>query len=124
MRTKRSFKLTAAVLVAWLGMFVHNMADLPISVVSPENTLPGIIWLAFLWLWIKDRRWSAVLILGWAGLNLLGAILTVLPLPVLPFAPEQSVRHYLFHALYAAMQLPVLYLAQRELRGASSHAVI
>ena len=124
MRTKRSFKLTAAVLVAWLGMFVHNMADLPISVASRENTLPGIIWLVFLWLWIKDRRWSAVLVLGWAGLNFLGAILTVLPLPVLPFAPEQSVRHYLFHALYAAMQLPVLYLAQRELRGVGSHAVI
>jgi hypothetical protein len=115
--------MTAAVLVAWLGMFLHNMADLPISAASPENILPGIIWITFLWLWVWDRRWSVVVGLGWAGLNLLGAFLTVLPLPVLPFAPEQSVRHYLFHALYAVTQLPVLYLLVRERRGIGPQGV-
>ncbi len=32
----------------------------------------------------------------------------VLPLPVLPFSPEQSVRHYAFHVRYAASKLPSL----------------
>jgi len=34
--------------------------------------------------------------------------LSVLPLPVLPFTPEQSLRHYSFHVLYAATQVPLL----------------
>ena len=52
-----------------------------------------------------------------AALNLLRAVLTFFPLTVLPFAPEQSVRHYLYHVLYAATQLPALYLALAEARA-------
>lgn len=71
------YRMAGAVALAWLGMYVHNIADLP---------------------------------------NLAGGFATVLPLPVLPFKPEQSLRHYMFHLLYALTQLPLLLLVQHELR--------
>ena len=44
-------------------------------------------------------------------MNLAGGALSVLPLSVLPFQPEQTVRHYSFHLLYAATQVPLLVVA-------------
>jgi hypothetical protein len=49
-------------------------------------------------------------------LNLVGGFATVLPLPVLPFKPEQSLRHYMFHVLYALTQFPLLGIVRHELR--------
>jgi len=46
-------------------------------------------------------------------MNLVGGALSVLPLPVLPFEPEQTLRHYSFHLLYAAAQIPLLVLSCR-----------
>lgn len=34
----------------------------------------------------------------------------MLPLPFLPFDPEQSVQHYLMHVVYAVGQMPLLVL--------------
>ena len=112
--------MAAAVALAWLGMYVHNVMDLPdLTPASPENTGPALVWLALLGLWWaqRDRPWPAALLLGWAGLNLLGALITVLPLPVLPFKPEQSLRHYAFHALYVLAVTPVLVLLRLHLRS-------
>jgi hypothetical protein len=109
-------------------MYIHNVADLPnLTWASAENVFPGLVWLILFGLWwaIPDRSWPTVLLLAWALLNLVGGFATVLPLPILPFAPEQSVRHYAFHLLYAVAQLPVLALLRRELRevrSQSSHA--
>ncbi len=122
-RPRSSFlSMAAVVLLAWAGMVVHNLADLPISLFSPENTLPGLVWLALLLLWgsLPFARWPAALLLAWGTLNLVGAILTVLPLSLLPFAPEQSLRHYLFHGLYAATQLPLLHHAQADWRRSTA----
>jgi len=43
-----------------------------------------------------------------------GAILSVLPLPILPFVPEQSPDHYISHAVYGLAQLPLIVVALRE----------
>jgi hypothetical protein len=37
-----------------------------------------------------------------------GGLLSVLPLSLWPFQPEQSFYHYAFHALYAALQVPLV----------------
>ena len=51
---------------------------------------------------------GGALLLAWALLNLLGgAVLSVLPLPFLPFVPEQSLRHYSFHLLYGLTHVRV-----------------
>jgi sugar phosphate permease len=57
----------------------------------------------------RSRRGVAIGLLCWGLLHLVGGgILSVLPLPFLPFAPEQSVSHYLFHAIYAWAQIPLV----------------
>lgn len=104
-----------AAVIAWLGFLVHNVADLPDqTLLSPETSLaepghrntgrprmrPG-------------RYVAGTGLLTWAVLNIAGGALSVLPLPVLPFTPEQSLRHYSFHVLYAATQVPLLVIAYR-----------
>jgi len=112
--------MAGAVALAWLGMYVHNVADLPgLTLASPENSLPGLLWLGLFGLWslLPARRWPTVLLLAWGALNLVGGFATVLPLSLLPFRPEQSLRHYALHVLYAIAQLPLLWFAWAEQRG-------
>ena len=111
--------MTGAVVMAWLGMYIHNLADLPNrSSWNPENAMPGLVWLFLFGLWwaMPDRMAPDRLLLAWGLLNLVGGFATVLPLPFLPFKPEQSPRHYTFHLLYALAQLPLLVLVRNELR--------
>lgn len=109
-----------AVVVSWVGFVVHNVADLHgVSLVGPEYLYPTLVYvvLGALWWWTTTRRVSIHLLLGWCLLHLVGgAIVSVLPLPFLPFAPEQSLYHYAFHVLYGAAQVPLLVLVLRLLR--------
>jgi len=111
--------MCAAVVLAWLGVYIHNLADLPnLTLTSPENSLPGLVWLVLflVWLALPGRRWPAALLLGSGTINLVGGFATVLPLAILPFRPEQSLRHYALHVLYAATQLLLLWLVWTALR--------
>jgi hypothetical protein len=54
-------------------------------------------------------------VIGWLHL-IGGAILSVLPLGFLPFAPEQSPSHYLSHLIYGVTQLPLIWLAWNATR--------
>ncbi len=109
---RRALAVAAAAGLAWVGLCVHNVADLPgLTPLSPESSGPGLVSLLLVALWSlpASRRLARWLLLGWALLNLIGgAILSVLPLPILPFAPEQTLRHYLFHVLYGLCQLPLI----------------
>lgn len=101
-------------LVAWLGEVGHNVLSLPgLPLLGPESLGPAVLDVALLaafWRWPGNSP-VRVLLVGWVLVNLfVGGILTVLPLGVFPFAPEQTVQHYLAHALYTAAQLPVLWL--------------
>ena len=97
--------------------------ELPLSPLDLENAGP-----------MRSRRsWRlplpsarskvvAAAALGWGVLNLvIGGIVTVLPLPILPFAPEQSVTHYAAHVVYTLGQVPLVLLflpcARRTGRG-------
>jgi hypothetical protein len=85
------------------------------ALTRPEYAFPSLVWLLLflIWLLFPNHHFSVRLLLGWSAMNLAGAIATVLPLPFLPFRPEQSVSHYGVHVLYAATQLPVLWLTWR-----------
>jgi hypothetical protein len=118
LRWRRTLAFSGAAGLAWGGMIVHNLADLPhLTMTSPENAWPGAIWLLLVCLWatLPRRQWPVKLLLAWGTLNLVGGAASVLPLPFWPFVPEQSLRHYLFHMLYAGAQLPFLVLAGAEL---------
>jgi hypothetical protein len=111
--------VAGAAALSWLGLFVHNLADLPArTLVGAETLAPTAVYLALLaGLASPARRGAARLLLGWAWLHLIGgAVLSILPLPVWPYQPEQSLRHYAFHALYGAAQLPLLIAGRRHLR--------
>ena len=114
-RLSESRPVCAAAAVSWLGFLVHNVADLPgQTLLSPETLVPSLVTAALVVAYAAGwRRVAAVGLLVWATLNLVGGALSVLPLPVLPFAPEQTLRHYSFHALYAATQIPLLVVSSR-----------
>jgi hypothetical protein len=63
----------ATVALAWLGMYVHNVADLPnLTLSSPENLLPGLVWLLLLfalWSAMPGRSWPLILLRAWGMLN-------------------------------------------------------
>jgi hypothetical protein len=114
-----SWRLAAATALAWLGFFIHNIADLPgQSLLSPETGLPTLVYLALFLSWWRfpSRRVALWLLFGWGVLNLIGGGLSVIPFPFLPFYPEQSWRHYFFHMVYGAAQLPLIAVTGAWLR--------
>jgi hypothetical protein len=49
-------------------------------------------------------------------------VLSVLPLPLWPFYPEQTTGHYISHLIYGAAQLPLIWVLWRELSDPGSPA--
>jgi hypothetical protein len=100
-------------------MLVHNQWELPLTPLDLENTGPLAVDIALL---VACRKWPLsrvpwTVVLAWGLLNLvIGGLVTVLPLPVLPFVPEQTVDHYAVHLVYAAGQIPLILVAGRTLR--------
>jgi len=112
----RAVVLVAAGAVAWLGLFAHNQLSLPLAPLSAENLGPLVVYAA-LGTWYVRSRGSVkarAALAGWTILNLVvGGVLTVLPLPILPFVPEQTVAHYVAHLIYSVAQLPLLAVVAR-----------
>lgn len=111
--------LVSAAAVSAVGLVVHNFADLPgRTVLHPESLYPVLLTSALIAIWFtKFRQAVTSALIGWATLNLIGGgIISVLPLPILPFRPEQSIRHYRFHLLYVLTQVPLLIAAVQSLR--------
>jgi hypothetical protein len=114
--------VVAATVIAWFGLLVHNVADLPDqTLVSPETLGPTLVFAVLLVVHAAGLvRLAGIGLFGWALLNLVGGTLSVLPLPVLPFEPEQTLRHYSFHLVYAASQLPLIVVSYRLATGPRS----
>ena len=110
----------AAAGLAWLGFYLHNVNDLPgQTVLSPETLYPTLVTVTLVTLWIwRPVRVTTWLLFGWTALHLfLGGMVTVLPLPVLPFDPEQTVEHYTFHVVYTLTQVPLFVLLGQRWRA-------
>ena len=107
--------------LSWLGAYLHTTFELQLPVWRPENSVPALVGLVlFLGWWRQSQRrdvW-AWLLLAWTGGGhlLLGALLSVLPLPFLPFVPEQSAGHYFSHVIYGIAQLPLIWVLWAEIR--------
>lgn len=108
------------VLLSWMGMIIHDRIELPgLPYSRPEYVIPSLISLGLLiaWRWDSRRRRAwAWLLLGWASLHLVvGGLLSVLPLSIWPFSPEQSVGHYLSHVIYSVCQIPLIWKLTADL---------
>ena len=119
MRPVSRVAMGAALALSAGSMLAHNLYELPLSPVDVENSGP-IAFAAFLGIAYALRPGSkavAAAVLGWGVLNLvIGGIVSVLPLSILPFVPEQSITHYGAHVVYAVGQIPLVVLGYRALR--------
>lgn len=109
-------------IIGWSGLFIHNLAELPgQSLLSPESFIPLLVTALLVAGWFTPIRHAATLaMLGWGLLHFFGGgLISVLPLPFLPFLPEQTLSHYLFHAVYALAQLPLVFSTVGWLRKSS-----
>lgn len=108
--------------LSWLGAYIHTTLELQLPVWRPENSGPALIGLVLFlaWWWQPDRRrlWAGIL-LAWTAVGhlFLGAILSVLPVLIWPFVPEQSPDHYMSHLIYGVFQLPLIWVLYREIKG-------
>lgn len=113
--------LAALGILAYLGALAHNVISLPaLPIASVENIGPLVVYAALIasyWKWPRSRL-VATLLVSWTIVNvLIGGVVTVLPVPFLPFAPEQSLSHYVAHAIYLAAGLPLTLASIRIFRG-------
>ena len=125
MRPVSRVAMAAALALSAGSMLVHNLYELPLSPIDPQNAGPiavaGILALAYAFR--PDSKVIAAAALGWGVLNLvIGAIVTVLPLSILPFVPEQSITHYAAHVVYGIGQVPLVALSYRALRSTPATA--
>lgn len=106
--------MAAAAAVSWAGVLAHNTVEgFPLP--GLENLAPALVALLLVLWWRSDPARGAAALLAWALLQLVGgAIVSVLPLPFLPFAPEQTAAHYAAHVVAGVAQLPLLAAAWRE----------
>jgi FtsH-binding integral membrane protein len=111
---------TAAALALSAGsMLAHNLYELPLTPIDLENSGPILVaaLIGVAYAFNPTSKVVAGTALGWGVLNLvIGGIVSVLPLPILPFVPEQSITHYGAHVVYALGQVPLVVLAYRALR--------
>jgi len=117
-------RMAIAFVVSWVAMLAHNLSELPLTPVDIENSGPLLVDLALLAAYWRrpTSRVVQVAILGWALLNLvIGGMVSVLPLPVLPFVPEQSWSHYVAHLVYTVGQVPLVLVAVAALRHPPHH---
>lgn len=110
--------VVAAIALSWLGLAVHNLVELTGQArLGPATLGPTAVYLLLAAGWLSPgRRVAAWLLLGWGWLHAIGGgLLSVLPLPLWPYQPQQSLRHYTVHALYAVLQVPLLVMVARYL---------
>jgi hypothetical protein len=109
-----------ASVIAAAGMMAHNVFEFgPAFLHDPQTLIPlAIFGLFALLAWVRPANAVVhVALLAWALLNLVGGgILSVLPLGLFPFQPEQSLGHYGAHVIYGAAQVPLVVVAARALR--------
>src|SRR5690242_3770770 len=111
--------VAGTLIVSDAGFWWHELHRVPASFGFTPECLLTLLAAAIVFLaWLRFSRHIASIAAVWAlGLiHLLAAVLTVLPLAFLPFVPEQTVSHYLVHAVYAVAQFPLLLVALRLAR--------
>jgi hypothetical protein len=108
-----------ATAVSWLGLCVHNAGSLGAqSLLAGDTIYPTIVYLVIAAGWLSPwRAIAAWILLGWAWLHLIGgAVLSALPWW------DQSLAHLAYHVAYALLQVPLIVVMTRYVRGTAGRA--
>lgn len=101
------------------GLLVHNLVEFPPSILLASETWVPVVVTILLGLamlqWPSPGVFAAMA--GWVVIIIVIGGASVLPLPIWPFTPEQTVIHYTAHLIYALAQLPLLWVAWRGFRA-------
>jgi hypothetical protein len=106
-------------------MLAHNLYELPLGPLDIENSGPLLVALGLGAAYVARPASFpvAVLAFAWGVLNLVvGGIVSVLPLDVLPFVPDQSMSHYAAHVVYTLGQVPLVVVSYRAARWAAERS--
>ena len=113
--------LAIAVGLSALGMAFHTVREFgygglwaPSSGMIPVVGVQLALYAA--WLWSRARGLEIALTVTALFQLVGGAIISVLPLPILPFEPDQSLHHYVSHVVFGVAQLPLIVVPLRTLR--------
>lgn len=109
--------LIAGMVISWLGLLIHDWVEF--GGPSLESSIPYLLMgvaLTITWQIPRLRRIATLLILALGVLYLLGALLSVFPLPIWPFDPEQTVSHYAVHLLWALGEVALLWIVFTKVR--------
>ena len=106
------FIIILTVALAWVGLWMHEFYRVPSALgLTLDASLPLLVIAAALlvwWLRAENKRGPTLALLSYGLINAIGGFLSVLPLPILPFIPEQTLDHYLVHVWYALCQVPLI----------------
>lgn len=107
--------IVAAAIVSMAGHVVHNLAEFPPAILlAPATVLPVAVTVILAAAMLRrPTRLAWLATAAWATVVLVIGGASVLPLPVWPFEPEQTLGHYAAHVAYALAQLPLLWVAWR-----------
>lgn len=113
--------VVVAAAIAWGGLWFHELFRVPYLLgFTPDGDLFMLpIVAALVYWWLNEggkRRAPSIALTIYAGVGLLGAVVSVLPLRFLPFVPEQTFAHYFAHVVFATCQLPLLAVSAHGLR--------
>jgi len=111
--------LNSALVAAIVGAAIHDLAEF--GGPAPSNTgALLVVGASAAWCARSDTRriqtiGAAVLVAVAVTFLIGGAVASVLPLPLWPWQPEQTLRHYAIHLLWAVSIVPLLVVSVGEL---------
>jgi predicted membrane channel-forming protein YqfA (hemolysin III family) len=112
------FSLNSALVVAIVGAAIHDLVEFG----RPAPTNTGallVVGASAAWCARSDIRrirtiGTAVLVAAAVTFLIGGAVASVLPLPLWPWQPEQTLSHYAIHVLWAVSIVPLLLVSIGE----------
>jgi hypothetical protein len=115
--------LALAGVLAWCGIWFHDFREFPgTGGVTPDSVAEGLVYAGLILLVARTQHtWLPhAVLLAISLLLTVGTAVSVLPLPVWPWVPDQSFAHYANHAVAATAQVPLIILAMLATRAARS----
>jgi hypothetical protein len=112
--------LGLAGLLAWLGSWFHDFREFAGTAgLTPNTVADGVIVLGLIVLvWrAPGARLPCALLLAYSLMSTVGGALSVLPLPIWPWVPDQNLGHYVTHAIAFGLEVPLVILSVRRLNG-------